>query len=186
MKLKRVMVGGIFSLTAFGLLMYLLGEARMRPALAQEDAQEQPKPEPAPPAGQTYIGTKKCASCHFEQYLKWRKTPHAKAFDVLTAKYQTDAKCLKCHTTGFGHATGFKDASSTSSLVGVSCEVCHGPGSKHEEVSKPFANVKELTAEQEAMLRDSIWKLLPHNVCIECHKAQAHGESQTPPELRKD
>jgi hypothetical protein len=153
-------------------------------ASAAHGQQAQPAaPEPAPPADQHYIGTKKCAACHFDQFLKWRGTKHAKAFEVLTAKYESDAKCLKCHTTGYGEATGFKTAADVD-LKGVSCESCHGPGSKHEELSKPFANAKP-TPEQEKIARDSIWKMLPQNVCVTCHMVQGHHESQTPPELRK-
>jgi hypothetical protein len=140
--------------------------------------------EPSPPEGQTYIGTKACAACHFDQFMQWKKTKHAQAFDILTAKYQKDAKCLKCHTTGLGEPTGFKDKASTPNLVSVSCESCHGPGSKHEEVSKPFT-AKKLTAQQEKVVRDSIWKMLPKNVCVDCHLVQGHHASMTPPEMRK-
>jgi len=139
--------------------------------------------EPAPPADQQYIGAKKCSSCHFDQYLKWRPTKHAKSFDLLPAKYQADANCLKCHTTGFGHPTGFKTVADVD-LKGTSCEVCHGPGSKHAELSKQFANQKP-TPEQEKIARDSIWKMIPQNICVSCHVIQGHHDSLTPAELRK-
>lgn len=140
-------------------------------------------PEPAPPGDQHYIGTKKCAACHFDQFLKWKKTKHSKSFDLLPTEYQSDEKCLKCHTTGFGHPTGFKTAADTD-LKGTSCEVCHGPGSKHAELTKGFANQKA-TPEQEKIGRNSIWKMLPKNVCVSCHMVQGHHESLTPKELRK-
>jgi hypothetical protein len=139
--------------------------------------------EPAPPPAQEYIGVKKCAACHFDQFLKWKKTKHATNFDLLTEKYQTDANCLKCHTTGYGEPTGFKTVADVD-LKGTTCEQCHGPGSKHAEISKPFANQKP-TPEQEKIARDSIWKVLPQNICINCHVMQAHKENPTPPELRK-
>jgi hypothetical protein len=138
-----------------------------------------------PPENQTYTGAKRCASCHFEQYMSWNKTAHAKAFALLTAKYEQDEKCLKCHTTGYGEPSGFKDKTSTAALAGVTCESCHGPGSEHETISQKFAKVKTLTPEQEEQVRGSIWLMLPKNVCVECHTVQAHGESQTPKELRK-
>jgi hypothetical protein len=144
----------------------------------QPDAQE-----PAPPADQQYIGVKKCAACHFDQFMQWRGTKHAKAFELLPAKYQADATCVKCHTTGFGEPTGFKTVADAD-LKGVSCEVCHGPGSKHADAAKPFANMKP-TPEQEKVARDSIWKLKPNNVCITCHMVQGHHKSMTPPELQK-
>ena len=149
-------------------------------AFADEAEAETPAP-----ADQEYTGSKRCASCHFKEYMTWKKSSHSKAFDILTAQYQSDAKCVKCHTTGYGEATGFKDHDSTPSLEGITCETCHGPGSKHEEVAKPFAKVKDLTPEQEKAINDSIWKLLPKNVCIECHTVQAHKPSETPKEMQK-
>lgn len=150
--------------------------------VAQETAAAEPA-EPAPPADQEYIGSKKCSACHFDQYMKWRKTGHAKSFDLLPAKYQTDEKCLKCHTTGFGKPGGFKTVADND-LKGTGCEDCHGPGSKHAELSKPFANQKP-TPEQEKVCRDSIWKMLPKNVCVSCHVVQGHHDSLTPKELQK-
>lgn len=140
--------------------------------------------EPAPPADQQFIGVKQCASCHFDQFMKWKPTKHATSFDVLPAQYQTNETCLKCHTTGFGAASGFKTAAESADLKGTSCEACHGPGSKHAEIAKQFANQK-LTPEQEKTVRDSIWKVMPKNVCIECHVVQGHHENPTPAELRK-
>ena len=141
-------------------------------------------PEPEPPAEQEYIGVKKCAACHFDQYTKWKKTKHSTNFELLTAKYEADEKCLKCHTTGYGEPTGYKTAADVD-LKGTSCEACHGPGSKHAEISKPFANQKP-TPEQEKLARDSIWKVLPQNACIACHVVQSHHDNPTPPELRKE
>jgi hypothetical protein len=138
-----------------------------------------------PPSGQAYTGAKRCASCHFDQFMKWKKTGHATAFLTLTAKYQQDEKCLVCHTTGYGVVTGFKDVESTPALAGITCEVCHGPGSKHEEIAQPFAKVKTLTPEQEKAIRGSIWRMIPKNICVECHKMQGHKDSPTPPEMRK-
>src|SRR4249920_645852 len=66
------------------------------------------KPLDKPPAGQTFVGSKECSSCHFDQFLTWRETKHAKGFDVLPAKYQEDKTCLKCHATGHGEAGGFE------------------------------------------------------------------------------
>ena len=138
--------------------------------------------EPAPPEGQTYIGAKRCASCHFEPFMSWKKTGHAKAFEVLTPKYQKDEKCLKCHTTALGEPTGYKDG--VKVLAGVTCETCHGPGSRHEEVAQPFTTVKNLPPEQEKLVRDSIWRIPPKNICIECHIVQGHKKPETPPELQ--
>ena len=131
--------------------------------------------EPAPPANQTYIGVTKCDSCHFDKYQDWRKAQdkHAKAFAILPAASQADPNCLKCHTTGFGDPSGFKTVADRA-LTGITCESCHGPGGAHAEIAKPFANKKNLPPEQEKIVRDSIYRMLPQNVCVTCHSARAH------------
>lgn len=169
-----------------GLILAILGGYAL---IGIKPAWSQPLPaavvqEPAPPADQQYTGSKQCAACHFDQFMKWKTTKHAKSFELLPAKYQADAKCLSCHTTGFGRATGFTTAVASPDLKGTSCEACHGPGSKHGEIAKQFAD-KKLTPEQEKTVRDSIWRILPNNACISCHVLQGHHENPTPPELRK-
>jgi Cytochrome c554 and c-prime len=169
----------------FGLLS-TIGIAYVFIAAAPASAQPAAAPaaqEPAPPADQQYIGAKQCAACHFDQFMKWKTSKHAKTFDLLPAKYQADTKCLQCHTTGYGQATGFKTAAASADLKGTTCEACHGPGSKHAEIAKQFAN-KKLTPEQDKTVRDSIWKIEPTNACIACHVVQGHHDNPTPPELR--
>jgi hypothetical protein len=136
------------------------------------------EPLAEPPADQTYVGSKECASCHFDQFMEWRTTPHAKGFEILTAKYRADGSCLKCHSTGYGEPTGFKSLQQTPNLAGTTCEACHGPGSKHAEVAKSFGNQK-LSKEDEAYVRSTIHLMLPQNVCVQCHMAQRH--KQHPP-----
>jgi len=131
------------------------------------------KPLEKPPTGQTYVGEKVCSSCHFEQSLVWKKSKHSKGFEVLAEKYRTDNSCLKCHTTGFGEETGFKSVDATPSLVGTSCEACHGPGSKHAETAKQFTG-KELSDAQKKYVGSTIYKIQPNNACVNCHVAQTH------------
>lgn len=122
---------------------------------------------------QTYIGTPKCAACHFEQFTTWKQTRHAKTTEILPAKYKNDSDCLKCHSTGFGESTGYKDAT-TASLSGTSCEACHGPGSKHAEITKQFAKKKKLSEEEETAARQSIYRIHPANACVTCHASKGH------------
>lgn len=174
-------------LTRWGgqLAVVILCAAMSLTAMLAVGAPEGETPEPAPPTGQSYTGAKKCSSCHFEQYMTWRKTKHAKTFELLPAEYQTNAECLKCHTTGYGQPTGFTDAASSPNLLGTTCETCHGPGSKHEEVCLQYAKKKKLSPEEEKAARDSIWLVQPKNVCIGCHVVQGHKKNPTPKELQK-
>ena len=163
--LNRTMIGGMVVAAAFFILATVVtteGPTSSATALAQ------------PPEGQTYIGTKKCAACHFKQYMVFRKTKHAKSFDILPDKYKADTNCLECHTTGHGEPSGYKDAS-TPELAGTSCEACHGPGSKHGEIALGFGK-KKLTEEEETIVRGSIYKIRQDNACVKCHATKAHKE----------
>jgi len=151
------------------------GSAPAQPPPAEEAA------EPAPPAGQTYTGVKKCASCHFKQFMSWKKSKHAtESFKVLPEKYQADKECLPCHSTGYGQATGFKDIESTPNLAGTTCEACHGPGSEHDKIASKFKDKKKLDLAEDKEVRDSIYKILPGNVCSRCHANQGHKELPKP------
>jgi hypothetical protein len=153
----------------------------MLSVIVVQNVQSQPPAVPVaavtPPADQNYIGATACGSCHFKQLMTWKKTKHAKeAFENLPEKYKADPECLKCHSTGYGAPTGFKDIATTPKLAGTSCEACHGPGSKHEEVAKKYSTKKKLEPEEEKEVRGSIYRVLPQNVCMRCHVSQVHGE----------
>jgi len=162
------MLGG----AGLGMLVLLVSQfLGVVPAVqAQGTAQ---KPLEKPPEGQTFMGAKNCSACHLDQYLDWRETKHAKGFEILPSKYREDASCLKCHTTGFGEATGFKAIAATPQLVGAACESCHGPGSKHGEIAKSFGQ-KKLSKEEELYVRSTIYRMQPKNVCVDCHLTRAH------------
>jgi hypothetical protein len=109
--------------------------------------------------GAKYVGTKKCKKCHLKEYMSWKKTKMAGTFNVLKSganveakkssnlspdkDYSKDASCLPCHTAGYELVGGYKSgdpARSGKDFEGVTCEGCHGPGSKyiklHEEIAK--------------------------------------------------
>lgn len=79
-----------------------------------------------------YVSATACQRCHEQEYLQWSATRHAFAYETLLKKERYfDAGCVSCHTTGFGYATGFQIGDSDSTLKGVQCETCHGPGKQH-------------------------------------------------------
>jgi hypothetical protein len=84
----------------------------------------------------TYVGSEKCKSCHEEAYKVWKNSKHSHAYQTLVdakrpSLRQYDPECIVCHTVGFGHQGGFKDAVATKHLKNVGCESCHGPASLH-------------------------------------------------------
>jgi len=134
-----------------------------------------------------YIGVEKCASCHKSNYLAWKTSNHAKAFKSLKpgkkkkAKllagldpekdYTADKKCVKCHVTGYREKGGFKDVESTPTFAAVTCEACHGPGSKyavlHDEKMYGFEK-------KEAAALGQLYGADDEAVCLQCH---AHKDS---------
>jgi hypothetical protein len=124
-----------------------------------------------PVAGATFIGGSKCKQCHIKHVRAWTKMKHAKAWDNLPKKYRDPGQkdedgrsCVSCHVTGFGAADqgGFKDAASSGHLLGVQCEACHGPSSKHRDKAKAAA-----AAEQDLVAPFLITRK-PTN-CADCH-----------------
>jgi len=106
----------------------------------------------APGDGATYIGGAKCTKCHMKQVRSWKKMKHANAWDNLPEKYRSpDQKddqgraCVSCHVTGYGDVKrgGFQNPKATDHLLGVQCEACHGPGSKHREKAEAAAKADQ-------------------------------------------
>jgi len=141
---------------------------------AQPSATAQEAGAAAAPQGE-YTGSKRCFACHFKEFMSWKKTKHSQAFANIPKKYYSDTTCMKCHITGYGVPGGYQGAS-TPDLLGVTCEACHGPGSKHEEIAKQFTNKKVLSDEEKKAINGVIQRTIP-NVCINCHlEAAGHKE----------
>jgi hypothetical protein len=171
--LKRLVLVGIV-----GSIACIVGLVAVNSGLSQPPAQ--PYTPPAVPKDQTYTGAKRCSSCHFKEYMVWKKSKHATdAWTKVSAKYQKDPECLKCHVTGYGVKGGYAagtDPQILQNLLGATCEACHGPGSKHEEVCKKYATKKKLSPAEEKEAKESIYKFLPDNACARCHLVQNHKE----------
>lgn len=134
-----------------------------------------------------YLGVDYCKTCHMPHYESWSETRMSKAFDLLRpgerreAKksagldperdYTKDPNCLGCHTTGYGATGGFVNLSSTPEMVGVQCEMCHGPGKRY---------AKMMYKKKGTYTRDHFIKAgmtLPtdqNNICTKkCHNAKS-------------
>lgn len=80
----------------------------------------------------TYVGSKKCETCHSAISKTWQNTRHAKAIESLKKTGQENLPaCFKCHVTGYEKDGGFIDHELTPEMAGVQCEVCHSPGKDH-------------------------------------------------------
>jgi hypothetical protein len=100
----------------------------------------------------SYVGSKKCASCHEYEYPKWSSKAHADAFATLVAVGSDyDPECVICHVVGMEHTSGFITASRTPEMKNVGCENCHGPGSEHVQTWGQAATVE------------------PKSACVDCH-----------------
>ena len=95
----------------------------------------------------TYSGAGKCKMCHKsekqgEQFPKWEAGKHSKTLAALSSEKAAavasemgvsgtpadSPECLKCHGPLYEKAPELK-------AEGVSCEVCHGPGSDYKKMS---------------------------------------------------
>ncbi len=135
----------------------------------------------ADPAGPDYVGMTKCKMCHAKQYKAWAETKHAKAFaslkaadeatikkmaDTLKAEVkdhpETNEACVSCHVTGYKKPGGYPAADSlkTAAVTNVTCEACHGPGSKH---------VKSTMAEKKKTMEAGMPTAA---TCQTCHTAE--------------
>ena len=98
---------------------------------------------------------------------KWHKTP-------LTQN------CNGCHTTGLNKQTGeFKE-------FGVSCESCHGPGSKHVQNKSMLKNIEcsichsiKGSLKEELEKEEDIVKSIKSAVCGQCHSRGIENKIMT-------
>ncbi|MBW1644944.1 MAG: hypothetical protein JRJ56_01270 [Deltaproteobacteria bacterium] len=111
----------------------------------------------------TYVGVKKCGSCHAKIVADWQQTRHARAYASLQKKcrdYCPD--CLPCHVTGKKNpqnGVGFLSPQKTPHLFNVQCEQCHGAADRHlQDPEKPYG------------------ALITPDTCVTCHTPQTDPE----------
>ncbi len=159
----------------------------------------------------TYVGSKKCKKCHTKQHKSWAETRMGKALDILepgsskeakekfnldaSKDYTTDTACLKCHTTGFGHAGGYavpnpddkKSVRAAKARQGVGCESCHGPGSAYVKVFEEIMKSKrEYTVDE--LYAVGLTKI-EESTCLTCHNDESPTHAGAEPfdyEKRKE
>ena len=138
-------------------------------------------------ADHAYVGSKKCKMCHIKEYKSWEATNMAKAFDVLkpgersdakskagldpAKDYTTDATCVKCHVTGYGESGGFTDVESTPDLVGVGCEMCHGPGGTY--IKPEHMSLKNKEYKKADLVAVGMVDQVAEGQCRGCHNEES-------------
>jgi predicted CXXCH cytochrome family protein len=113
----------------------------------------------------------------FHLYPK-EKTPPG---DVLhwTGRYQTgNTMCISCHTTNFEKRYDAKADTFDSrwSELNVSCQSCHGPGSRHTEWARLKAEGKAsalMTKEPYGLSVDTKTAKAQVEICAACHSRRA-------------
>jgi len=125
----------------------------------------------------TYVGASKCAICHKtekqgQQYPIWQKAKHSTSFTALSspeaatkaqaAGVQNPAEspeCLKCHAPLYEKTPDFK-------AEGVTCEVCHGPGSEYKKLN--IMKDKTLAVQNGLLIYES--EDAAKKKCLTCHE----------------
>jgi hypothetical protein len=138
-------------------------------------------------AEHSFIGSKKCRTCHIKEHKSWAETKMAKAFEALRPGVSAEAKekagldpqkdytkdetCLPCHTTGYGGEGGFNDEDSTPTLVGVGCEMCHGAGGTYTK--KELMSLQNKEYEKGAVVAAGMVDIVTVAQCKNCHNKQS-------------
>jgi len=129
-------------------------------------------------SAQEYVGADKCKMCHQteksgKQYPLWKERKHSTSFQALSMEQAKEfspdmpavenPKCLTCHTPLADKAPELKEE-------GVTCEVCHGPGSDYKKLSimKDHAEAVKNGLTEYASVDDIKAK------CLSCHE-NAHN-----------
>ena len=105
-----------------------------------------------------YVGVKKCKMCHKKSgiYDSWLASPHAAAWDSLSAEDQKNEELKKYYTTG--------TTAKGELLTGVQCEACHGAGKDYKK--------KSIMQDRKKAVANGL--LIPDEAtCKKCHHEKA-------------
>lgn len=114
-----------------------------------------------------YVGVARCKMCHNspargQQYKIWKASKHAHAMEALKGADAKNPKCLKCHSTYYAVSPSLRAGIKPSE--GVSCESCHGPGSKYKSYSVMRNHKKSLAN----------GLIIPNEqTCKKCHNSES-------------
>ena len=145
-----------------------------------------------------YMGMKGCI-CHKakrygNQVKHWKeKDPHSKAYESLRTDESKavaarmgitdpliDERCTKCHATAAGVSEDMRGSLTLED--GVTCESCHGPGSKYCK-KKIMSDREQAVANGLRLLKDSEERT---KVCGDCHNENVPKEFYKKRDFVKD
>lgn len=129
-----------------------------------------------------YQGAAMCELCHSitkigDQYGKWKKTNHARAYDDLATENgykiarqmgvkeepQKSGQCLVCHSTGYN--SGAERNAMFRIEDGIQCEQCHGAGNNYIRLN----TMRRIF--QGELDPESVGQSKPNReTCMECHE----------------
>ncbi|MDH3402684.1 MAG: cytochrome c family protein [Acidobacteriota bacterium] len=134
-----------------------------------------------------YVGSKSCKKCHLKEFKSWEATKMAQTFETLKpgaaaeAKtgagldpekdYTTDEACVKCHVTGYGQPGGFVDIETTPELVGVGCEMCHGPGGTY--IQDGYMTLENKEYKKADLVAVGLVDKVGEAQCVNCHNSES-------------
>jgi nitrate/TMAO reductase-like tetraheme cytochrome c subunit len=128
-----------------------------------------------------FVGVDNCKDCHNRsekgaQYDAWLKSPHSQAVRTLSSAKATeyaskngisnaarDQRCLKCHST-YDAAPESSRTSDIKQTEGVSCESCHGAGSRYMTAA--------IMQDPNLAMRNGL--IVPReHYCVRCHNPES-------------
>lgn len=130
-----------------------------------------------------FLGNASCELCHKEISNSWKKSIHAKAFDMLSPNtradkkkeaglkpaedYRKDKSCMKCHVMGWEEG-GYSFDKPGDEWKGVGCETCHGAAERYLELH----DKKDLAKRDKKLKQAGLTKPLESSgpgTCATCH-----------------
>jgi hypothetical protein len=134
-----------------------------------------------------YVGSQRCLACHEIQHRehsrRWMPTKF-RSIERLVGEPHPE-RCFPCHTTGYDPATG------TYAEPGVTCEGCHGPGERYNEMMVVGQELigkgdqvrgRALLDLSSRLSRDAVNRRMVTgdrgevNVCVSCHHPWEHRD----------
>ncbi len=135
----------------------------------------------------SYVGTKNCKKCHIKEWKSWSETKMAQTFEVLKPgeraeqkvaagldpqkDYTKDPECISCHVTGYGKPGGFESEETTPELLGVGCEMCHGPGGTYTQ--EGYMTLKNKEYKKESLVAVGMVGEITEAQCKVCHNTES-------------